>query len=97
MSAGIVVKEFEYIPGKNDAEYIKLLKKQLERYKAINKKAIQKIRYISSAYALVKHGHWITDEDWDSCCSVCGDQLSGELNPFKYCPFCGALMDEVTE
>lgn len=47
--------------------------------------------------APVVHGHWITDEDWDSCCSVCGDQLSGELNPFKYCPFCGALMDEVTE
>lgn len=45
----------------------------------------------------VVHGHWITDEDGDSCCSVCGDQLSGELNPFKYCPFCGALMDEVTE
>ena len=45
----------------------------------------------------VVHGHWITDEDGDSCCSVCGDHLSGELSPFKYCPFCGALMDEVTE
>lgn len=45
----------------------------------------------------VVHGHWITNEDGDSCCSVCGDQLSGELNPFKYCPFCGAKMDEVTE
>lgn len=45
----------------------------------------------------VVHGHWVMDEDWNSCCSVCGDQWSGDLSPFKYCPHCGAKMDEVTE
>lgn len=39
----IQVSEFQHIPGKNDAEYIKLLKESLERQKQITNKAIAKI------------------------------------------------------
>lgn len=47
----------------------------------------------------IVHGHWITDEDWDAYCSVCGDRWGGNIDTdlFKYCPHCGAKMDEVTE
>lgn len=42
------VNEFEHIPGKNDTEYIKLLKESLERQKQITSKAIAKIKEISN-------------------------------------------------
>lgn len=44
----------------------------------------------------VVHGHWITDEDGDAYCSVCGDRWGGNIL-FKYCPNCGALMDDSTQ
>ena len=43
----IQVSEFRHIPGKNDAEYIKLLKEALERQKQITSKAIAKIKELS--------------------------------------------------
>ena len=55
----------------------------------------------------VKHGHWISKQDeYDEnyvICSVCGDEYTEDdlhLNSwvkqyFKYCPTCGAKMDEV--
>ena len=42
------VNDFKYIPGKNDAEYIKLLKEALERQKQITNKAIAKIKELSN-------------------------------------------------
>lgn len=46
----------------------------------------------------VKHGHWIflTDRNFNEMykCSACRDTVS---KPSKYCPMCGAKMDEVTE
>ena len=50
----------------------------------------------NSCFVPVFHGHWITDEDWDAYCSVCGDRWGGNIDTdlFKYCPHCGALMDE---
>ena len=44
----IQVNEFRHIPGKNDAEYIKLLKEALERQKQITSKAIAKIKELSN-------------------------------------------------
>ena len=44
----IQVSEFRHIPGKNDAEYIKLLKEALERQKQITSKAIAKIKELSN-------------------------------------------------
>lgn len=50
----IQVNEFRYIQGKNDAEYIKLLKEALDRQKKVTGKAIAKIKELSR-------------RDWISC------------------------------
>ena len=44
-----------------------------------------------------KIGKWIPDETgWELCCSECGYSVmfGGEANTFKYCPECGAKMEE---
>ena len=51
----------------------------------------------------VKHGHWINKGFEPTRCSVCGitvDAINGipwAIKSFKYCPYCGAKMDEVAE
>ena len=47
MSGNITVNDFKYIQGKNDAEYISLLKDSLECQKRITSKAIAKIKELS--------------------------------------------------
>lgn len=52
--------------------------------------------------APVRHGHWINGcytapiMPETDVCSECGLRLVYGLN-FKYCPFCGSIMDEVSE
>ena len=42
----------------------------------------------------VKHGQWIQKCD-SAVCSVCGDRCySLSVMEYKYCPTCGAKMDE---
>ena len=50
----IQVNEFRYVQGKNDVEYIKLLKEALDRQKKVTGKAIAKIKELSR-------------RDWISC------------------------------
>ena len=50
----IQVNEFRYVQGKNDAEYIKLLKEALDEQKKVTGKAIAKIKELSR-------------RDWISC------------------------------
>ena len=45
----IQVNEFRHIPGKNDAEYIKLLKEHLEAQKQLTFKAIAKNKELSKS------------------------------------------------
>ena len=53
----------------------------------------------------VKHGHWIFSPDHrEGICSRCNSKIYGRpyqntyvIVPYKYCPNCGALMDEVSE
>lgn len=54
----------------------------------------------------IKHGHWIgiDDEPWETYeCDKCGyitediECSYGIPNNFKYCPSCGALMEEIEE
>ncbi len=51
----------------------------------------------------VRHGHWKPFDEDEYTCSVCGNifvTMDGEhplSNGFKYCPFCGAKMDERKE
>ena len=42
---------------------------------------------------LVRHGHWIVDEDGNIKCSECGHSGVGD----NYCERCGAKMDERRE
>lgn len=51
MSAGIEVKEFKYIPGVNDAEYIKKLEELCEIDKGIINTAVEKIKKLSAQLA----------------------------------------------
>ena len=44
-----------------------------------------------------KIGKWMPDATgWEFCCSECGYSVmfGGEANTFKYCPECGAKMEE---
>lgn len=47
----------------------------------------------------IKHGHWIFEEYPDgyyhSQCSLCNSWFVGDafLNPYNYCPNCGAKME----
>ena len=40
----IQVSDFKHIPGENDAEYIHLLKRQIDRQDAIIRKAVAKLK-----------------------------------------------------
>lgn len=52
---------------------------------------------------LVRHGHWVNKGFEPLRCSVCGitvDAINGipwAIKGFKFCPHCGAKMDEVTD
>lgn len=47
----------------------------------------------------IKHGHWIKIGSRDSIrnmkCSICGEEVFGDVDTEKYCFNCGAKMDEV--
>ena len=56
----------------------------------------------------VRHGHWLAVKGWDDVigeldnaeCSVCHETQEGEYwakTYYKYCPNCGAKMDEVED
>lgn len=52
----------------------------------------------------IRHGHWMPyeygDYHWHKC-SVCGSWWAhddyDQMDEFRYCPVCGALMDEEVE
>lgn len=39
---------------------------------------------------IIRHGHWVVDEDGNITCSECGHHGVGD----NYCERCGAKMDE---
>ena len=68
------------------------------------------LQYIDNAPTIeakpVVHAHWVTDFDFDPeeeqelyfyFCSKCKKELFGDKEDFKYCPYCGAQMDEVAD
>lgn len=54
------VKEFKYIPGENDREYIRLLEEHLEIEKKITSKAIARVKELSKKQ---KENDWIPCSD----------------------------------
>lgn len=89
MSTHPKVKVFEYIPGKNDAEYIKKLEELKRNDEEIIFKAISKIKSLS------KKGRWIPQSpSVDTLeCSNCGYNIISKEMVTPYCPWCGAKME----
>ena len=52
-SSGIRVKEFYWKPGQNDAEYIRLLRRNLDEQHKLTGQAINKIREMTERYVPV--------------------------------------------
>ena len=77
-----------------------LLMVRAEAYDAVHA-VIEKINNAPTVDAeLVRHGHWV-EEIGMFLCSECGDAWGTEMEEmvrsFKYCPNCGAKMDEEEE
>ena len=56
--------------------------------------------YADGKESAVKHGHWIVNDNRNTCrCSCCEnvELVDWALYQAKYCPRCGAKMDEVTD
>lgn len=86
----IQVKCFEWKPGENDIEYIKLLKRHMDDWEGIAKKAISRLRTTCRPGQWNSHGR----------CSVCNSPYAVEswdgditLSEQKFCYHCGAAMD----
>ena len=89
----IQVKEFIYVPGENDAEYIRLLNKQIERQKELLNKAMAKIRETEP-----REGEWIQNDNGTYSCSVCHSWIPEEQHHYaRFCLYCGADMRGDTE
>ena len=61
--------------------------------------AIHAVRQITNAPELLneqKHGHWIMPPKFllESQCSACKETYVGDYRTYKFCPECGARMDE---
>ena len=103
-------KDFKYIPGKNDDEYIKLLKETLERQKQITNKAIAKIKELSNCSefptswipctpeAMPKDGqNVLVSYKTSEIIHVCQYHNDGSANPwYSYIDQCRAYMNVVT-
>jgi hypothetical protein len=108
ISDGITVKEFQHIPGKNDAEYIKKLEERHKIDKRIINTAIAKIKSLSAGQSR-QTGEWVYGED--DCgqdgwfCSKCRFFVpwyykyyynSDFIRDYKTCPCCDAKMVSYT-
>lgn len=54
---------------------------------------------ISEDVMPIRHGKWYELAIYDGCevdlmCSNCGATVSGFVQDYKFCPYCGARMDE---
>lgn len=72
----------------------------LEDYKSMEQTVNKLTEAIADAEP-VRHGHWINDFSSPLKCSFCG--IVSKANEFtlrtdfKFCPYCGAKMDEVRD
>ena len=71
-----------YVPNVDKAELIRALQYDRDQYSK---------GYEDGHRDAVKHGKWI-ETVWRSKCSLCGFLVDTPLNPYNYCPNCGADM-----
>ena len=62
MSAGITVQDFHYIPGKNDAEYIKCLEELHKIDSQLIRKAVGRVKELSKNPEVAHHDRRIDKE-----------------------------------
>ena len=82
----IQVNDFRWEPGKNDAEYIRLLESSRDEWQKIAQKAISKLKTLSKAQEPIpvkridgKRNHLLK-------CGGCNANLTSGM---KFCPQCG--------
>ena len=102
MTMSIQVNQFVWKPGKNDAEYIRLLKKANDEAHSIMLRATGKLARMAKTHAKVIHAVWVDTSPYWTECSECGVAVNrkamhlckaSEDHHFNYCPHCGAKMD----
>ena len=81
----IQVNDFQWEPGKNDAEYIKLLESSRDEWQKIAQKAITRLKTLSKAKEVKPHRNYQYLSDY--WCD-CGWHL-GRAGSVKFCPECG--------
>ena len=90
----IITETKKVVPYINKEELLKALEYDRNQYEK---------GYADGRESAIKHGHWINKGFEPTRCSVCGitvDAINGipwAIKSFKYCPYCGAKMDEVTD
>ena len=87
----IKVRDFTYVPGENDGEYIRLLNEQIERQKKLLNKAMAKIRETEPST-----GQWIDySDDGYVECPFCHSATTcdGNKDELHFCFSCGARMN----
>ena len=75
-------------------EELRITEMNMESIEALYHQQIENVK----DWEPVKHAHWI-HHAWKTivACSWCyGEVNIGDPKAYKYCPFCGAKMDEVT-
>jgi len=63
-----------------------------------NSKLQEEIKRLPTVDAELRHGHWIRNDNGTYSCSKCQSWIPDEQHYYaRYCLFCGAMMDEVTD
>lgn len=95
----IRVNDFQWIPGKNDAEYIKLLESSRDEWQKIAQKAISKLKTLSKAQqepTSTPQAEWLLyNGRQGATCSFCKHTYNDVYdveNYDYYCRHCGARM-----
>lgn len=59
-------------------------------------KRLEQVKVLLKEQPEQKHGHWIRSPKFlpETQCSVCKNTYVGDCRTFKFCPECGARMDE---
>ena len=86
----IRVNDFQWEPGKNDAEYIKLLESSRDDWQKIAQKAIAKLKKLSKEQDTGKVNITITQSDgWkEGNCPFCSMKVDSFYN-WSFCGTCG--------
>lgn len=76
-------------------------KKGVEKWEDVDVNDVHTVYLKGKRYDDVQYGRWQKNEQYIFVCSVCGCEAYndefGEQKLSKYCPDCGAKMDEVEE